>query len=173
MASVRVAAVSDIEAIARVHISSWMTTYRNLMPDSVLDNLSFERRRDWWKSVIDEHSQQVFVAEENDQIIGFTYFGTERENDPVYRGELYAIYLLSDHQRKGWGRLLVKATAQGLLDLGISNMLVWVLSANPARRFYEKLGGNFLRDKPVEIGGAALQESAFGWNDIRLLAEMK
>ncbi|HEY9153102.1 MAG TPA: GNAT family N-acetyltransferase, partial [Anaerolineales bacterium] len=134
---------------------------------------SFERRRDWWKSVMVAHARQVLVAEENNRIAGFAYFGEERENDPSYRGELYAIYLLADFQQQGMGCLLVRATVRGLFELGISNMLLWVLSANPARRFYEKLGGVYLRDRPFEIGGAILQETAYGWDDIHALAEMK
>ena len=173
MAVIRLAASDDVDSIARVHIASWTTTYRGLMPDTLLDNLSFERRRYWWQSVLGEHGQQVLVAEENNQTVGFAYFGEERENDPVYRGELYAIYLLADHQQKGLGRLLVEASARGLLELGMSNMLLWVLSTNPARRFYEKLGGIYLKDKSVEIGGATLRESAYGWTDIRSLAGMK
>jgi L-amino acid N-acyltransferase YncA len=171
MALIRSAALTDVDAIASVHIASWITTYRGLVPDAVLDNQSFERRRDWWKNVVDEHAQQVVVAEEDHQVVGFVYFGAERENDPIYRGELYAIYMLMDYQQKGLGRLLVKATAEGLLTLGIDNMLVWVLSRNPARRFYEKLGGVYLRDKPAEIGGTTLQESAYGWNDIHPLTK--
>jgi L-amino acid N-acyltransferase YncA len=173
MAMIRLAAQDDVDSIAQVHISSWNTTYRGLMPDAVLDNQSFDRRRDWWKSVIDEHAQEVVVAEENKQIIGFVYFGEEREHDPVYRGELYAIYLLKEYQKKRIGRLLFKASAEGLLKLGMTNMLLWVLSANPGRYFYEKLGGVFLRDKSEKFGDAILSVSAYGWDDIRLLAEIK
>ena len=158
MAVIRLAAQDDIDLIAQVHISSWDTTYRGLMPDAVLDNQSFDRRRDWWKSVIAEHAQQVVVAEENKQIIGFSHFGAERENDPIYRGELYAIYLLQAHQKKGIGRLLFKASAEGLLKLGMQNMLLWVLSTNPSRYFYEKMGGVFLRDKSEKFGDAILSE---------------
>jgi L-amino acid N-acyltransferase YncA len=173
MAAIRTADPSDVDAIAHVHVDSWLTTYRGLMPDSVLDHLSLDGRRDWWKGVILQHGRQVAVAEDNDKIVGFAYFGEEREKDPLYRGELYAIYLLAGHQQQGLGRLLVKATAQGLLELGMDKMLVWVLSTNPARRFYEKLGGVFLRDKPLEIGGTMLQETAYGWDDIHSLAVMK
>ena len=170
---IRSAVPNDADAIARVHIDSWLTTYRGLMPDNVLDNLSFDRRREWWQSILRDQAEQVLVAEEDSQVVGFTYFGAERENDPVYRGELYAIYLLMDYQKKGIGRLLFKASAEGLLKLGMNNMLLWVLSINPARHFYERLGGKYLRDKSVEIGGASLQESAYGWSDIHPLAEMK
>ena len=170
---IRTANLSDADVIARVHIDSWQTTYRGLMPDKVLDNLSFERRREWWQGILRDQSERVLVAEENDQIVGFAYFGEEREHDPIYHGELYAIYLLAGCQKKGIGHLLFKASAKGLIKLGMSDMLLWVLSTNPARKFYEKMGGKYLRDKSVEIGDETLQESAYGWDDIHLLVESK
>ncbi|WP_274651023.1 hypothetical protein [Paenibacillus humicola] len=42
-------------------------------------------------------------------------------------------------------------------------MLIWVLSENPNRYFYEALGGRFIREKEIEIGGTKLKESAYGW----------
>ena len=45
-------------------------------------------------------------------------------------------------------------------------MLVWVLKDNhPARGFYEALGGRYLREKTIEIGGTTLAEVAYGWAD--------
>lgn len=170
MKRVRLALPEDAEAIARVHVRSWQTTYRGLVPDEVLVGLSVERRGEWWKSVIGGPEQTgVAVAEEARQVVGFASYGAEHQGDSVYRGELFALYLLKEHQRKGWGRLLVAAAAEGLLQKGLTNMLVWVLSENPARSFYEKLGGVYLREKPIEIGGAALQESAYGWTDVHSL----
>ncbi len=171
---IRPAVPVDVGAIARVHLSSWQTTYRGLMPDQILDNLSFSLRRDWWKNVLsDPRKMEVVVAEVYGRIVGFANYGVERENDPIYRGELYALYILKDYQKKGIGCALMKASAQGLLERGMCNMLVWVLSTNPARGFYEKMGGVHLRDKPVNLGGFDLEESAYGWDDIHALAEMK
>ncbi len=48
-------------------------------------------------------------------------------------------------------------------------MLVRVLAENPARKFYEALGGQLLKAKPIEIGGATLDEVAYGWTDIRVI----
>ena len=169
MAIIRPALPADVEGIIHVHIASWKTTYRGLIPDEVLDQLSIDRRRDWWQSILAEDSPGVIVAEQEQHIVGFAYFGLEREQDPIYRGELFAIYILLNFQRKGLGRSLLEATRDGLHKMGIQTMLVWVLSKNPARHFYEKLGGIYLRDKQVEIGGTGLQESAYGWLDLRSL----
>jgi hypothetical protein len=49
-------------------------------------------------------------------------------------------------------------------------MLAWALTDNPARRFYEALGGVEVRRKMQRIGGATLEEVAYGWPHIRALA---
>jgi hypothetical protein len=48
-------------------------------------------------------------------------------------------------------------------------MLVWVAAANPARRFYEALGGQQLRTRVATISGVDLEEVAYGWRDITSL----
>ena len=44
MVTVREAVPADARAIARVHVDSWRTTYRDIVPDSVLSQLSYEER---------------------------------------------------------------------------------------------------------------------------------
>ena len=169
---IRPAAVADAEGIAKIHVNAWKETYRGLMPDSVLDTLSIERRTDQWKTILanpDDVYHLAFVAERNVKIIGFANYGKEREGDQAYQGELYAIYLLKEFQGQGIGKALMQKTVEGLLALEIESMLVWVLADNPYREFYKRLGGVFLRDKTVEIGGASLNEQAYGWKDIRTM----
>ena len=38
----------------------------------------------------------------------------------------------------------------------MDSMLVWVLRDNPSRGFYEELGGRYLREQVLTIGGADL-----------------
>ena len=67
----------------------------------------------------------------------------------------------------GIGRQLTEAVVSRLLELDLRSMLVWVLADNaPARRFYEALGGRYVREQPITIGGASLVEIAYGWKDI-------
>src|SRR5205814_2097153 len=48
----------------------------------------------------------------------------------------------------------------------LKSMLVWVLRENlPARRFYETLGGVYLREKPLGWRGTDAVEVAYGWAD--------
>ena len=93
-----------------------------------------------------------------------------READTDHTGELYVIYLLPEYQRRGIGLKLIVTTAAWLLDRGLRSMIVWVLAANwPARRFYEALGGAYLREQQINIGGTLLPEVAYGWSDLNCL----
>ena len=50
-------------------------------------------------------------------------------------------------------------------------MLVWVLEQNSSVSFYERLGAVQVARKVINIGGADLQELAFGWSSLdRLIA---
>ena len=87
--------------------------------------------------------------------------------------ELYALYVHPDYFRRGIGTQLAQTVARRLVQDGMPSMLVWVLAQNPARKFYESLGGQYLYDKTVTIGGAELIEVAYGWQDIHALAQME
>ena len=118
--------------------------------------------------------EHPYVAEEGSQgVIGFAAGGPENTGDPVYRGELYAIYLLDTHQRKRVGRRLIARVAERLAHAGMPSMLLWVLAGNlVARRFYESLGGEEVRQQQIDIGGTKYDEVAYGWRNARALAGM-
>lgn len=170
---VRDAQANDAASIARVQVDSWRTTYAGILPECHLAGLSYERAEQVWRGGLTNPNWQSFIAVAEAPaagIIGFACGGPERAGRPDYQGELYAIYLLQAYQLQGIGRALVSATAQRLLQRQLTTMLVWVLAANPARRFYEALGGVLVDERTIEIGGASLVEVAYGWKDMQPLA---
>ncbi|UFT98372.1 GNAT family N-acetyltransferase [Radiobacillus kanasensis] len=165
---IRKADLSDAKGIAKVHVDSWRSTYRNMVPQEYLSKLSYEEREKLW--IQNMKDTDVFVAvTENGDIVGFANGGKERTGDYIYEGELYAIYLLEHHQSQGIGLDLVKAVVNQLREENLDSMLVWVLSDNNARHFYERIGGRVVDTKPIQIAGTKLLETAYGWEDIRLI----
>src|SRR5216684_1937696 len=124
---VRPAVLEDAEAIARVHVASWRTTYRGLLPADFLASLGEEPYTDRWRRVIGGRSSRVFVVEANGEIVGFASCGRERAGEIGFAGELYAIYVLDSAQRHGHGRELVRAVAGALRAMRLKDMIVWVL----------------------------------------------
>jgi ribosomal protein S18 acetylase RimI-like enzyme len=120
----------------------------------------------WLRSLGDE-ATRVYVAEDGHEVVAFASGGPERAGEAGYAGELYAIYVLEKAQRQGHGKSLVRAVTGGLREMGLSDMIVWVLRDNaPARGFYERLGGVYVRTQPITIGSATLQEVSYGWRSL-------
>src|SRR5699024_6256566 len=110
---IRKAYSNDALGVAKVQVDSWKTTYKNIVPDGYLEQMTYENREKKWKDII--FNQAVFVAENNGEIIGFSNGGNERTGKyPDYKGELYAIYILEEYQRKGVGKLLLEPVVENL-----------------------------------------------------------
>jgi ribosomal protein S18 acetylase RimI-like enzyme len=161
---VRPAELGDAAAIARVHVATWRSAYRGLLPDAFLDTLSEARYEERWQRSLANDGARVYVAEDQQEIVAFASGGRERAGEHGYKGELYAIYVLEKAQGRGHGRGLVRAIVGGLRELGLADMIVWVLRDNArARRFYERLGGVYVRSQPITIGTSLLDEVSYGW----------
>jgi ribosomal protein S18 acetylase RimI-like enzyme len=167
---IRKAEPKDVSAIAKVHVDSWRTAYAGIISDEYLANLSYDKRERTWQDVISKQESLTFVAEiAGKKIVGFVSGGLSRMEDSAYLGELFAIYLLKDFQGQGIGRRLVQALVDGFLEQNIESMLLWVLTENPACRFYESLGGKKIAEKKIDVGSQILSECAYGWKDLRVL----
>jgi L-amino acid N-acyltransferase YncA len=162
---IRRAEVKDAGGIAKVHVDSWRTTYKGIVPDQYLNGLSYKQREENWRSHLG--SSEVFVAETDEgEIVGFSSGGKERSgNYPGYDGEVYAIYILKEYQNKGLGKKLTHPLVEGFRKQGIHSMLVLVLEENPSRHFYEALGAKWMDSMDVEIGGIPLRERVYGWTE--------
>jgi ribosomal protein S18 acetylase RimI-like enzyme len=169
---IREAKQDDMLGMATVRVETWRATYRGILPDDFLDHLSHHNLAERWKKIFWEPSRDpgvgLFVAEnEHRQIIGIAICGLEQDKDPVYRGEIYVLYVLPAYQNQGIGTALVIACVQHLIQgLGAKTMLIWVIAENPYRRFYESLGGRPVREKTREIAGKMILEAGYGWEEI-------
>ena len=167
LTSVRPAEVGDAAAIARVHVESWQTTYRGLLPDDFLESLNQARYEERWRRSLGDEATRVYVAEDAREVVAFASGGRERAGEDGYGGELYAIYVLREAQGRGHGKSLVRAVSAGLREMDLHDMIVWVLRDNaPARGFYERLGGVYVRTQPITIGSAVLDEVSYGWRSL-------
>jgi GNAT superfamily N-acetyltransferase len=168
---IREARPEDARAIAWAHLESWKTTYPGIVPQAYIDGLKVEDGEARWKDRLSQDGgPAVFVAEDEAGIFGFAAGGAVMHPVAGFDGELGAVYLLASHQKKGAGASLVRRIAGALRERGFRNMVVWVLKANPARGFYERMGGVLVGEQGIEIGGVTLPEVAYGWRDVSSLA---
>jgi ribosomal protein S18 acetylase RimI-like enzyme len=170
---IRTAKLGDEAAISQVKITTWRATYAGLLPQSLLDQMSLEDNTQNFHQMLHHPGlgSFIFVAEdETGQIVGYAAGGPDREDNPQFRGEIYALYVLPGGQHHGIGRRLLQACARQLFVAGITTMQIWVLAENPARFFYEAMGGRFLREVENDFGGVCKKIAAYGWEDTHFLA---
>lgn len=172
---IRTATIQDAQGIGKVHVDSWKTTYKNIIPDSFLDKLSYEQREKLWERNINREDNYVLVAEnEIGEIVGFAVASTRETNVERYSSDLTSIYLLEEYQGKRIGKLLLKELFMYFKQKGYQSIFVEVLAENKTRFFYEYYGAEYVKTVQINIGGKVLEEYVYVWNDIdRVLENLK
>ncbi|WP_264740533.1 GNAT family N-acetyltransferase [Cytobacillus firmus] len=166
--NIRKAVLADSKGIAKVHVDSWGTTYKNIIPDGFLKNLSYDRRTELWNENNSKEGNYVFVAENSDgEIIGFAACAKRGSNHIPESGDLTAIYLLEEYQGRGVGKGLLKQVFLQFEELGFNRIFVEVLEENKTRYFYEYYGAELYKTKKITIAGAELNLLVYEWNNIR------
>jgi GNAT superfamily N-acetyltransferase len=169
---VRRAVMADAEAIARVHVAAWRAAYAGVVPDRYLVAMSQAGQARQWRRLLDPSRVRdtVLVAEAPldgaREIVGFGSGGPARPCGLKYAGEVYTLYVAGDWQDRGIGRALLTGLFQALLGAGLPNALIWVLSANPARFFYQTVGGTAAANRQEAFAGTLLDETAYAWPDL-------
>lgn len=160
---IRRATAADASAIADVHVRSWQWAYRGLLPDDFLDGMTAtikDRRESHRRRLADESpDMRTWVAENNEQIIGFAATGRSRDDDATdVTGELMAIYLIPEEAGRGVGRALFNHAVQELWQRGYREATLWVLEGNwGARHFYEAAGWTADGTKKTDVRPSGLE----------------
>ena len=165
---IRDATVEDASAIARIHVDTWRNAYAGIIPESYLAKLSKEQRQNRWADSLSQSTAgTIVITDRNSDVVGWASFGPSRDDDGAGMGELYAVYLESSHQGKGYGKKMMAAAEDRLIKIGFTSITLWVLELNGnARRFYEKTG--YAADgthKSIHIDGKMLIECRYRKNN--------
>ncbi|MFJ7678671.1 GNAT family N-acetyltransferase [Peribacillus sp. NPDC097198] len=164
---IRRATLADVIDIAKVHVDSWRSTYKNIIPDEFLKKLSYDQRTDLWIRNISKEGNYVFVAENNEgEIVGFADCGKKEKNTVTESGDLTSIYLLEEYQGKGIGKQLLKQLFLQFQALGFNRVFVEVLEDNNTRYFYEYYDASLLKSEKITIAGAEMNLLIYEWNNL-------
>jgi ribosomal protein S18 acetylase RimI-like enzyme len=159
---IRRAVLSDARGISEVHVETWVSGYRGVVPEEYLKTLSVEAREAAFRSALTRGTPEMWVAQSESAITGWIAFGASRDADAgVATGELEAIYVAPKHWATGTGRALWLAAQARLVTRGFARVTLWVLEDNQrAIRFYRAAG--FAADlgsrKQINVGGKPLWE---------------
>jgi GNAT superfamily N-acetyltransferase len=174
---IREAYQEDAEGIAFVHTMAWKTAYKGILNQAFLDNVGLEERLTFRQKILRESKGLHYVALWKNKVIGFCdahvlrfhenqHLSADQRQKRTERGEIYALYLLRDHQHKGIGKALFQRMRLQLKEEGLIPFLAWVFKDNhQARQFYESQGGILVDEVSARIGDQDYQEVAYRFEE--------
>jgi GNAT superfamily N-acetyltransferase len=172
---IREAVIGDCAGIARVIVDTWRAAYHGIIAPDFLDRLSIAERQDHLENFFrtaDEKTFAFVVVDETGAIVGYAGAGLEGEQSKLRHGELYALYVLEEHQRKGIGRQFVKAVAGRFRAMKVNSLVIWVLAGNPCAGFYDRLGGWRVDTRKLDLGGISYDIVSYGWSNLERLTKL-
>jgi ribosomal protein S18 acetylase RimI-like enzyme len=163
---IRPARLEDAPALARLQVDSYRSAYAGILPQDFLDQFTYDDQERDWSEMLSPAARDVILAAEggDSRLRGYAVARAPASFPPPYDCELLSLHVRQDVHRRGIGRALVSATAEALTARGLRALMLWVLEANPARGFYERLGAVQLDGRKPMINA---HEVAYGWPDLR------
>tara|TARA_B110001469_G_C9338139_1_gene179492 strand:- start:36 stop:527 length:492 start_codon:yes stop_codon:yes gene_type:complete len=137
--NVRKAQLSDSQEIALIHVNSWKSAFKGLMPERYINSYTIEDRNAEWLNVLENGSESVIIAKDNNKLVGFLSYS--KNADSLYLSKLY---LCPSIYGQGVGSLLIKQMENESLAASIHLIRLYVLDNNQsAINFYSKQGFEF------------------------------
>ncbi|BBM35230.1 GNAT family N-acetyltransferase [Pseudoleptotrichia goodfellowii] len=139
---IRPAELKDVEKMALVHVSAWKSTYKNIFSQDFLNNLSTDLWIKRFNDMIVNKRSFAFVAEFEKKITGDIIWGKSRDKNFDTLGEIYAINILPDYQKRNIGKtLILRALSELQYRHCYNSVFLKVVDKNEnARKFYEHMG---------------------------------
>ncbi|MFD1032050.1 GNAT family N-acetyltransferase [Metaplanococcus flavidus] len=156
---IRTGTSKDISAVQEIAHISWTDTYQDIIPlniqqDFLDKSYSVPMMEMRLKKTI------LLLAEHEGEPVGFANF-TKLDDDGD--AELIALYMKPEHQRHGYGKMLLNSGLTYLLDG--SNLFVYVECENQkGRSFYEANGFEFVEEFEELFEGHPLQTAKYVYN---------
>lgn len=173
---IRAATVDECAGLAKVQVDSYRHAYAGLLPPDYLAHFTYaEQAQDWRAWLAAEGADALYVAlgdadADANEVLGNVMGGPRRSPDGRYDGEVSALHVRRAVQRRGIGRALLAVMAERLRGAGCTSLWLAVLAGNPARGFYEALGGQTIGEQTIRLDEATeAVEALYGWPEIALL----
>lgn len=156
------AKITDLKDCAKISVSAWQKTYKNIIDNEYLNNLSIETR---YQKFLDNYNNIPFiVAKINNVVVGFCRY-THNATCPKFPeidSELTVLYVNPEIQNKGVGTALFNYVKKELKKQGKKYMLINCLKGNTiGKNFYQKMHGTVIGINKIEIDNKFYEELAF------------
>jgi L-amino acid N-acyltransferase len=133
--NLRKATEEDLPIILEIYNEALLTTNAHYFSEPV----SLEERKKWFHAHGEKHP--VFVAEINDQIIGWASLTRWSPYHAFEDSVESSVYIHKDHRGKGMGKILLNKVIEVGSNTGIHTIVARILEGNPGSiKIHEELG---------------------------------
>jgi len=143
------ATINHIDLIKKLTYKVWPQTYASIISKEQIDymlEMMYSK-----KSLADQilHGSQFIIVQANKKPVGFAAY--KRIDTTTYK--LEKIYILKKQQGKGTGKFVINYILVQIKNKGATSLQLQVNRNNiNAKKFYEKIGFNVIKEADFEIG---------------------
>lgn len=142
---IRLATENDCEELSYLKHQVWDETYRGIYPDEKIDKFDYEKNKNSFINIVNNHEIELYVVEYNGKLVGYMDYGTPYRPFRDFKQEIGLLYLLKLCQGTGLGRKLFNIAYNKIKEKGYKDFFISCNKYNyPARKFYEKIGGKII-----------------------------
>lgn len=158
--TVRPATAADAGELGRIHAESWLRLHGEYASTEFREKFAPATRAESFRQVLEQRREYVALGLAGDRPAGFVSCGCSRDADACSAwGEVIALYVLPEFQRRGLGSALLRHGLGYLRGEGCHQAVLWTAAINrDAISFYRRHG--FAADgqeKNVNLGLSPLR----------------
>ncbi len=164
---IRQASVEDIRLIAHLYVSNHKATYKGLVSDDYLNNLTVEKASERWKDYLSDEKNRMWVACEENELLGFVASMPDSTSEKIWY--LDSLHICPEARGKGIGTALIKKVGEYALGNGYDKMSVCVVKGNEkAKQLYLKLGARHLLCFEDKFDNSRVNSEKLLWDDLKI-----
>lgn len=164
---IRQAFIEDISLIANLYVSNHKTTYKGLVSDDYLNNLTVEKSAERWKNYLSDERNRMWVACEENKLLGFVSSMPDETSEKIWY--LDSLHTCSEARGNGIGTALIKTAGEYAFKNGYEKMSVCVVKGNEnAKQLYMKLGARHLLSFEDKFDNSRVNSEKLLWDDLKI-----
>jgi len=148
----REACFGDCYDLAVLKGNVWNTTYQGIYPQEKLEGYDVEKNKRIFESIVENPDISLYVACDNEQIVGFMTCGKPYRPFGEYGQEIGLLYILKEYQRQGIGKEFFCIARKLVAERGYKEFFLSVNKKNyDAQKFYLVMGGEMLCEEGEQV----------------------
>lgn len=168
---IRRALINDAPMIASIHCGVWREAL-SFLPESVQNSRDYDYRLRQWQEHFERPHGGLFVAEVDDDLVGFGYARNNCDPDIDAAGELHGIHLLPQWRGGVNGVSLGRAMVGWCAEAGHEKIVTWAFKENVIRRFYSQIGFRLIYRRDRDMAGTLVPECGYVGSTFEIAAKL-